>query len=89
MPAGARQAALEDAFRQSTLEAFQYRILVFDEKAASIYGQLMGHRRSIGRPLGVLDGQIAAIACANQMSLATRNTRDFEECGLNVINPFS
>ena len=38
--------------------------------------------------MSVLDGQIAAIAQAHRLALATRNVRDFEECGLEILNPF-
>ena len=38
--------------------------------------------------MGVPDGQIAAIARAHGMAIATRNIRDFTDCGLQVINPF-
>ena len=49
----------------------------------------MGHRRGIGRPLNVLDGQITSIARAHSLAIATRNTHDFEDCGLELMNPFS
>jgi hypothetical protein len=39
--------------------------------------------------MGVPDGQIAAIARSNQMAVATRNLRDFEECGLELLDPFA
>ena len=42
----------------------------------------------MGLPLSALDGQIAAIARANRLSVATRNVRDFEHCDLDLINPF-
>lgn len=48
----------------------------------------MGHRKELNLPLGVLDGQIASIARAHHLSVATRNLRDFEECGVDLINPF-
>jgi hypothetical protein len=44
--------------------------------------------RRLGRPLAVLDGQIASIARANGCAVATRNVRDFVECGVEVVNPF-
>ena len=88
LPPGKRRDYLDAAFNQVLTEAFKHRVLIFDEPAAHIYGKLMGRRKAAGHPLSVLDGQIAAIARAHQMSLATRNTRDFIDCELNLMNPF-
>lgn len=38
--------------------------------------------------MSVLAGQIAAIARANGFAVATGCVRDFEECGLQILNPF-
>lgn len=88
LPDGKRRRDLEERFRDFVAGGFAYRILPFDEKAAYLYGEIMGHRRKVGRPMSVLDGQIAAIARAHRLALATRNTRDFEDCGLEIRNPF-
>ena len=66
------------------------RILPFDSAAASEYAQIMAHRRSIGRPMEghELDCQIAAIARVNGAAVATRNVRDFTDCGVEIINPW-
>lgn len=88
LPQGNRRRSLETAFNQAICEAFQHRILAFDEPAAYLYGKIMGKRKLLGRPMSVPDGQIAAIALANSAAVATRNTGDFIECELNLINPF-
>ena len=88
LPDGRRRRSLEDRFARFVAEGFEQRILSFDEKAALLYGKIMGHRKQLGRPLGILDGQIASIARANHLAVATRNTRDFDECALELINPF-
>lgn len=88
LPAGQRRAGLEMGF-QKVIHAFSGRILSFDQEAAQHYGQLMGTRRAAGRPLGSLDGQIAAIARSNGARVATRNVRDFDGCGVEVIDPFA
>jgi predicted nucleic acid-binding protein len=49
----------------------------------------MGQRKESGRPLSIPDGQIAAIARAHGATIATRNIRDFVDCGIELINPFS
>ena len=48
----------------------------------------MGQRKELGRPLSILDGQIAAIARTQEASLATRNIRDFSDYDIDLINPF-
>ena len=88
MPDGKRKKLLAERFEGFIARGFNQRILSFDEPAAHKYAEIMGHRRAIGRPLNVPDGQIASIARVNNFSIATRNIRDFEECGLNLINPF-
>ena len=69
---------------------FVARVLPFDRAAASEYAQIMAHRRSIGRPMEghELDCQIAAIARVNGAAVATRNVRDFTDCGVEIINPW-
>ena len=88
MPDGKRRRALEDRFEKFVVEGFDHRILGFDTPAARLYGEVMGRRKALGRPLSILDGQIASIARANHFAIATRNVRDFEECGLDLVNPF-
>jgi toxin FitB len=88
LPDGQRRHALQTAFDKTIQVAFQHRTLAFDEPAAYLYGKLMAHRKSLGRSLSVLDGQTAAIAFAKNAVLATRNIRDFKECGLTLVDPF-
>ena len=88
LPDGKRRRALEDRFERFVAEGFEQRILDFDWTAARLYAEIMGRRRAMGRPLSVPDGQIASIARANDLSVATRNIRDFEKCGLELIDPF-
>ncbi len=88
LPEGKRRRSLEERFEEFVARAFDQRILNFDQSAAQIYGEVMAHRREIGRPLGISDGQIASIARARRFAVATRNVRDFVECGVEVINPF-
>jgi len=88
MPVGKRQRQLAQRFEQFLAAAFESRILSFDEGAARAYGEILGHRRELGRPISNFDGQIAAIARINGFAIATRNTRDFEECGVKLVNPF-
>lgn len=88
LPEGKRRRSLEEGFERILAEGFAGRILAFDEAAAQRYGEVMGQRKEIGRPLAILDGQIASIAWSNGYAVATRNVQDFLECGVEVVNPF-
>src|SRR5436853_5917607 len=88
LPQGRRRRLLEEGFERVIAEGFAGRVLAFDEEAARCYAEVMGRRKEIGRPLSVLDGQIASIARAKGYSVVTRNVRDFIECGVEVLNPF-
>lgn len=88
LPEGRRRRSLEKRFEQFVALGFDQRILAFDEPAARAYAEIMGHRRELGRPMSALDGQIAATARTRRFSVATGNVRDFEECGIQILNPF-
>ncbi len=88
MPAGKRQQLLAQQFEQFLTVAFDTRILTFDAKAAKHYADCRGSRRKSGQPMSTLDAQIAGICRANGYALATRNTKDFKGCQIELINPF-
>jgi predicted nucleic acid-binding protein len=60
----------------------------FDRAAASAYADIDARRLAFGRPISQFDCQIAAIARARDAAVATRNTGDYEGCGIDVINPW-
>jgi predicted nucleic acid-binding protein len=68
---------------------FSRRILPFDEPAARVYADIVTERRRRGLHNAPLDIQIAAVAKARGMAVATRNTPDFDDAGIEVINPWS
>lgn len=88
LPVGKRRLQLKESFERFVSLAFTQRILVYDEAAARHYGEVMGLRKEMGRPMSVPDGQIVAIARANGLKVATRNTSDFKDCGVDLIDPF-
>lgn len=88
LPEGNRRRLLASRFEQFVELAFGERILVFDESAAHLYGQIRAERQARGRPISNFDAQIAAITRANSFRLATRNIKDFADCGVELINPF-
>ena len=53
-------------------------VLPYDMKAAAWLGEERARLAGIGRPAPRTDGEIAAIAVSNGLTLVTRNTKDFE-----------
>ena len=89
MPAGRRRDAIDAAIGSMLHDDFAGRILPFDSEAARAYAEIAAARRAAGRPISQVDGQIAAIARSRDMAVATRNTRDFADTGIDVIDPWS
>jgi hypothetical protein len=88
MSAGRKQSALREAVEGMIAEDFRGRVLKFDLPAARNYGQILSSRKRIGRPIREMDALIAATALANGATLATRNTADFENCGVQLVDPW-
>jgi toxin FitB len=89
LPHGKRRAALLAGAELMFGKVLAGRILPFDEDAARAFPEIAVRRRVQGRPIADLDAQIAAIARSRDALLATRNTADFEGCGLRLVNPWA
>ncbi|TNB46266.1 type II toxin-antitoxin system VapC family toxin [Martelella lutilitoris] len=82
-----RAARLEQGL-QDWRRRFSDRIFGLTEEAALAYGEIMGHASRQGRAMSAPDGMVAAIAHVNGGRLATRNLKDFETTGLDLISPW-
>ena len=67
---------------------FDGRILAIDTAVADRWGRLISERRAIGKPLPAVDSLLAATALVHGLRLVTRNTKDFDVAGLEVLNPW-
>ena len=85
---GKRRDALTGAVDAMLREDFRDRILPFDSAAAEAFATIAADRRGAGRPISQFDCQIAAIGRAQGATVATRNARDFEGCGIDIIDPW-
>jgi hypothetical protein len=86
MPDGARRRE-RVALAQAVFAEIEV-ILPLTPEAASAYAELAARRRAAGRPLSGFDGLIAASAKAEGAAIATRDTGDFQGCGIDLINPW-
>lgn len=88
MPKGVRKARLVMAFDQTLRVDFKDRIQNFDHDAAVAAGRIAADLDRVGRPRASCDIQIAGIVSVTNSKLATRNTRDFADMGIPLINPW-
>ena len=89
MPEGKRKQGLMDVAATMFDEDFANRCLAFNSEAAIHYANIISARTRQGKPISIEDAQIAAIARANGLSIATRNVTDFASIdGLLVLNPW-
>lgn len=89
LPEGKRRSTLDGLAARMFQEDFAGRCLPFDQEAAVLYAEIVAARLRIGRPISVEDGQIAAVALAGGLALATRNTTDFTGIAqLTLLNPW-
>lgn len=63
-------------------------VLSFTAEAAMAYPVVLDRRTRAGLPIQPLDAQIAAICLVEEATLATRNTKDFVETGVELVNPW-
>ncbi|OLT16288.1 plasmid stabilization protein [Serinicoccus sp. CUA-874] len=89
LPDGRRKTALGSQLEQALRP---YRgtsaVLAFDDVAADHYADVLAVREQAGLPISTADTQIAAICRAHAATCATRNTRDFELTGIQLVDPW-
>ena len=86
VPDAERRMALTDWLETDLSVFFAGRILRVDSQVADRWGRLVA---AAGRPLPAIDSLLGATAAHHGLSMVTRNTRDFTNMGLDVINPWA
>lgn len=89
MDEGRKRETLAEWLALDLPQRFEQRVLHIDEPIALAWGNLMALAKRRGRGLSSMDGLIAATATAKQLTLATRNTKDFDGFGIDLFDPWS
>ena len=88
LPQGRRRTELEAWFHTDLLVWFRNRILPVTDSIADRWGVLEGQCQLKGTPLNTADGMIAATALEHDLTLVTRNVKDFAGLGVVLLNPW-
>lgn len=89
MNAGRRRDALAEWLARDLPERFAGRILAVDQNTAFAWGDLMAEAKRRGIGLASMDGLLAAAALTHDLTLVTRNVRDFENLGVKLFDPWT
>ena len=88
LPRSKRRNELQRWMDETLRPWFKGRILAVNEAVAERWGVLAGECQTKGRALKVADGLILATALEYDLSVVTRNVRDFSGLGVNVLSPW-
>lgn len=88
LPEGAKRRALQ-AWLNRLIEAMEGRILNFNTSVATVWGRQEAELSRQGCPMPMPDSFIAATARRHNLTLATRNTTDYDRPGLKAFNPLA
>ena len=86
--AGRRRDSLTAWLYDELAVRFEDRILDVNLAIASVWGKIIARSEELGTNLGAIDGFFAATAEAYDLTLVTRNTKDFAKLGLMLLNPW-
>jgi toxin FitB len=88
LPEGKRRTRLSQWLEDDIAIRFGERLLPIDRPIADRWGHLATAARANGNNVGPLDIFIAATAAIHNLTLVTRNIRDFEPLGVPLLNPW-
>ncbi|MEA1052129.1 type II toxin-antitoxin system VapC family toxin [Lamprobacter modestohalophilus] len=86
---GQRKTLLHQRFNELVQIDLANRIAVFDVRAANHAAHLAADRKRLGRPVDIRDTFIAGIVITHKATLATRNTKHFDDLPNPVVNPWA
>lgn len=88
LEAGEFRDRLHEGFERALKTVLSGRILPVDEAAAREAAEITAEREKKGRVVDIRDTLIAGITRARKARLATRNTKDFKDAGIKLIDPW-
>lgn len=88
LPESRRRRDLEQGASHVFSRVLGDQILPFGSDAASYFAAIVARRRNAGLAVEAPDAMIGAIALRHGAAVATRNVRDFADCGIVMHDPW-
>lgn len=88
LPESKRRIHLQQWFQSFLIPLAAGRILPVTQIIGERWGVLSARRQLQGSPLSMADGLIAATALEHNLTLVTRNVKDFAALGVTILNPW-
>lgn len=88
LPASKRREGLQGWLDGTLRPWFEGRLLPVTAPIAERWGLLSGEQQLQGKQVKVADGLIVATALHHNLTIVTRNVKDFEGLGVSVLNPW-
>jgi len=88
LPAGRRRERLASWLAEELPVRFEERILDIDAQVAATWGVVMARGQKSGMTLGSMEAFVAATAETHDLTLATRNIKDFQRLGISLLDPW-
>jgi predicted nucleic acid-binding protein len=89
LPGSKRKRKLNHWINEDLLHRFKNRTLDITLVEVNKWGEVLAKAEKMGRMLPAIDALIAATALAHNLAVVTRNTKDMEASGVELINPWS
>jgi predicted nucleic acid-binding protein len=88
LPRSNKRGLLESWLANDLVLRFAGRILQVNLDIAERWGLISARAKMAGAPLAVIDGLMAATALHHNLTFVTRNTKDVQVAGINMLNPW-
>lgn len=86
LPTGRRRARLESWFSAGVR---RLHCLPWELETGLKWAELVARLRAAGHAMPIKDSMVAATALVHGLVVVTRNRRDFENAGVEIVDPFS
>jgi predicted nucleic acid-binding protein len=89
LPPSHRRNTLQRWIDDDLAKQFSGRIIPVDKVVAVTWGHIHARLQMAGTPIPVFDGLLCATALTHNLTMVTRNIRDFAQSGVRIFNPWN